>query len=161
MSSVDGVPHDFHGRQVGLGTLFASALYERIFRIESPDCSSLAPDIDKAFWGPIAESIDKQYQAKKATLETMRRKLTDGGTWQNFLSACRPKIRPPVQIKSCLRTAGAAHTIADIGCSRERLLAAALHMQEIRSRPTVIDLALAVGILPEATEEIVDEWLTT
>jgi len=161
MSSVDGVPHDFHGRQVGLGTLFASALYERIFRIESPDCSSLAPDIDKAFWGPIAESIDKQYQAKKATLESMRTKLTDNGTWQSFLASCRPKIRPPEQIKSCLRTAGAAHTIADIGCSRERLLAAALHMQEIRSRPTVIDLAWAVGILPEATEKIIDEWLTT
>ncbi len=159
MSSVDGVPHDFHGRQVGLGTLFASALYERIFRIESPDCSSLAPDIDRAFWGPIAASIDKQYQAKKATLEAMRTKLADDGTWQNFLTSCRPKIRPPEQIKSCLRTAGAAHTIADIGCSRERLLAAVLHMQEIRSRPTVIDLAWAVGVLPTAAEEIIDEWL--
>ncbi len=161
MSSVDGAAHDFHGRQVGLGTLFASALYERIFRIESPGCSSLVPDIDRAFWGPIAESIDEQYQAKKATLEAMRTKLTDGGTWQNFLAACRPKIRHPAQIKSCLRAAGAAHTIEDIGCSRERLLAAALHMQEIRSRPTVIDLAWAVGVLPAAAEEIIDEWLIT
>lgn len=161
MSSVDGVAHDFHGRQVGLGTLFASALYERIFQIESPNCSALIPDIDRAFWGSIAASIDEQYQAKKATLETMRTKLADGITWQNFLTSCRPKIRPPEQIKSCLRAAGAAHTIADIGCSRERLLAAALHMQEIRSRPTVIDLAWAVGVLPKAAEEIIDQWLTT
>jgi len=160
MSSVDGIPHDLHGRQVGLGTLFASALYDRIFRIESPDCSPLVPDIDSTFWGPLAASIDQQYQPKKAMLETMREKLTYGQTWQNFLAACRRKVRPPDQIKSCLQAAGAAHIFADIGCSRERLLAAALHMHEIRKRPTVIDLAWAMGILPTAAEEIIDDWLT-
>jgi len=159
MSSVDGVPHDLHGRQVGLGTMFASALYERILRIETPECFPLVPDIDSVFWGPIAASIDQQYQAKKPMLVAMREKLTDGKTWQSFLARCRSKVRPPDQIKSCLRAAGAAHTISDIGCSRERLLAAALHMQEIRKRPTVIDLAWAVGILPVAAEEIIDNWL--
>ena len=69
-------------------------------------------------------------------------------------------VRPPGQIKSCLRAAGAAHTFADIGCSRERFLAAALHMHEIRQRATVVDLAWLLGILPAAAEEIVDDWLT-
>jgi len=159
MSSVDGVPHDLHGRQVGLGTMFASALYERIFLIETPECFPLVPDIDSTFWGPIAASIDQQYQTKKPMLAAMREKLTDGKTWQSFLARCRSKVRRPDQIKNCLRAAGAAHTISDIGCSRERLLAAALHMQEIRKRPTVIDLAWAVGILPTAAEEIIDNWL--
>jgi len=159
-SSVDGVPHDLHGRQVGLGTLFASALYERIFRVGRPVCLPVAVDIDGSFWGPLAASVRQQYQAKKPMLEIMARKLADGQTWGAFLSACRGKVRPPDQIKSCLRTAGAAHTFADIGCSRERFLAAVLHMHEIRNRPTVVDLAWVLGILPGAAEEIVDDWLT-
>jgi len=160
-SSVDGVPHDLHGRQVGLGTLFASALYERIFQVESPVCSPMASDMDSSFWGPLAASVRQQYQAKRPMLEIMAEKLADGKTWRAFLAACRCKVRPPDQIKSCLQAAGAAHTFADIGCSRERFLAAVLHMHEIRKRPTVVDLAWVLGILPAAAEEIVDGWLTT
>ncbi|MHC4681542.1 MAG: iron-containing alcohol dehydrogenase [Planctomycetota bacterium] len=161
VSSVDGVPHDLHGRQVGLGTLFASALYDRILRIESPDCSPVLADIDGTFWGPLAPSVRQQYEPKKSMLETMPEKLTDGQTWPTFLTACRCQVRSPEQIKNCLQAAGAAHTFADIGCSRERLLAAVLHMHEIRTRPTIIDLAWILGILPGAADQIIDCWLTT
>jgi glycerol dehydrogenase-like iron-containing ADH family enzyme len=92
-------------------------------------------------------------------LKTICEKLNDGKTWDAFLAAARQQVRPPAQIKSCLRTAGAAHTFAGIGCSRERLLAAVLHMHQIRKRPTIIDLAWILGILPEAAEEIIDRWL--
>ena len=160
MSSVDGVPHDLHGRQVGLGTVFASALYERIFQIENPARSPAPADIDSSFWGLLAESVRRQYHPKISMLELMAKKLNDDETWQVFLAACRCKVRSPGQIKSCLQAAGAAHTFADIGCTRERFLAAVLHMHEIRSRPTVIDLAWVLGILPAAAEEIVEEWLT-
>ena len=161
MSSVDSVPHDLHGRQVGLGTLFASALYERLVRIESPACSSVPADIDGGFWGPLAGNVRQQYQAKKPALERMAETLGDGKTWGAFLEACGRRVRPADQIKSCLRAAGAAHTFVEIGCSRERFLAAALHMHEIRQRATVVDLAWLLGILPAAAEEIVDDWLTT
>jgi len=160
MSSIDGAAHDLHGRQVGLGTLFTSALYDRILRIERPHSLRLPPDVDSIFWGPLAESIRQQYEQKKPMLETMCGKLTDGQIWRAFLAACRRQVRPPEQIKSCLQSAGAAHTYADIRCSRERLLAALGHMHEIRKRPTIIDLAWVLGILPAAAEEITDRWLT-
>lgn len=161
MSNIDGVAHDLHGRQVGLGTLFSSAIYDRIFQIENPTCHTFCPDIDSAFWGPLAESVRQQYEQKKPRLQTICEGLTDRKTWRTFLAACRHQVRSPGQIKNCLRTAGAAHTFADIGCSRQRLLAALLHMHEIRKRPTIIDLAWILGILPGATDEIVDRWLTT
>ncbi|UCG59172.1 MAG: iron-containing alcohol dehydrogenase, partial [Phycisphaerales bacterium] len=160
MSGVDGVAHDLHGRQVGLGTLFASALYDRIFQIDTPDPCSLPPDIDRAFWGRLAENVHQQYEQKKPAIQTLRERLTDGGSWRQFLTACRSQVRPPDQIKNCLRAAGAAHTFSDIGCSRERLLAAIGHMHEIRKRPTIVDLAWILGILPGAADEIVDRWLT-
>jgi glycerol-1-phosphate dehydrogenase [NAD(P)+] len=159
MTSIDGIEHDLHGRQVGLGTIFASALYERIFKIDKPVCHPYPNDIDSKFWDHLASSVREQYEQKIPTLRTICEKLADGKTWSAFIAAARQQIRTPAQIKNCLKTAGAAHTVADIGCSRERLLAAALHMHEIRKRPTIIDLAWILGIMPSAAEEIIDRWL--
>jgi glycerol-1-phosphate dehydrogenase [NAD(P)+] len=170
MSSIDGIAHDLHGRQVGLGTLFTSAIYDRIFQIEDPTrVAGILPairgrdaldTIDSMFWGSLTESVRQQYEQKKPLLQSLSEKLTNSETWQTFLTASRNQVRSPDQIKNCLRTAGAAHTFEDIGCSRRRLRAAILHMHEIRKRPTVIDLAWILGILPGATDEIIDQWLT-
>ena len=161
ISSIDGVPHDLHGRQVGIGTIFAAAIYERIFQIETPKCLSFPSGIDSTFWGPLAENVRLQYELKKPALHTIREKLTDVVTWQTFIAAAREQVRSPNEIKSCLKSAGAAHTFADIKCSRERLLSAVLQMHEIRKRPTIIDLAWMLGILPDSADEIIDTWLTT
>ena len=160
MSSIDGALHDLHGRQVGLGTIFASALYERIFKIEKPVCRSYPSDIDSKFWGPLAGNVRQEYEQKLPVLQTICEKLADGKIWGEFLIAARQQVRSPAQIKNCLKAAGAAHTFAGIGCSRERVLAAALHMHEIRKRPTIIDLAWILGIMPAAAGEIIDRWLT-
>jgi len=160
MSSIDGIPHDLHGRQVGLGTIFASALYERIFKIETPVCHPYPVDIDSTFWGSLAGNVRQEYEQKIPKLRTICEKLADGKTWNAFLAAARQQVRTPEQIKNCLKTAGAAHTFAGIGCDREHVLAAALHMHQIRKRPTIIDLAWILGILPGAAGEIIDRWLT-
>ena len=160
MSSIDGVKHDLHGRQVGLGTIFASALYERILKIEKPTCHPYPGDIDEAFWGPLAENVRQEYELKIPRLQIISEKLADGKTWNAFLATVAAQVHSPAQIKNCLKTAGAAHTFTDIGCSRERVLAAALHMHQIRKRPTIIDLAWILGIMPGAAGEIIDRWLT-
>jgi glycerol-1-phosphate dehydrogenase [NAD(P)+] len=161
MSGIDGIAHDLHGRQVGLGAIFASAIYDRIFRIETPRCHPFPTEIDSIFWGDRADNVREQHELKKSALQTMSEKLQDGATWQAFLTAARQQVRSPRQIKNCLKAAGAAHTFADIGCSRQRLLAAVLHMHEIRKRPTVIDLAWLLGILPDAARQIIGCWLTS
>jgi glycerol-1-phosphate dehydrogenase [NAD(P)+] len=161
MSSIDDIPHDLHGRQVGIGTIFSAALYERIFKIETPKCLCPPSDIDSTFWGPLAENVSDQYNQKKPMLETIREKLTNVQIWQTFISATRDQVRSPNEIKYCLKTAAAAHTFDDIKCSRERFLSAVLHMHEIRKRPTIIDLAWILGILPDSADEIIDTWLTS
>jgi glycerol-1-phosphate dehydrogenase [NAD(P)+] len=160
MSSIDGVEHDLHGRQVGLGTIFASVIYEHVLKIEKPACHPYPDDIDSKFWGPLAENVRREYQQKMPMLQKIREKLADSKTWNEFIATTRQQVRSPAQIKNCLKTAGAAHTFDDIGCSRERLLEAALHMHQMRKRPTIIDLAWILGILPEAAEGIIDRWLT-
>ena len=160
MSSVDGAGHDLHGRQVGLGTIFACALYERIAAIERPECVEMPGDIDAAFWGPLAANVRGQYEAKKELMQTIRRQAADGKVWEGFRDMCRSQVRATEEVKHCLRRAGAASTFADIGCSRPRLRDAVLHMHEIRTRPTVVDLAWMTGILPNAADDLIDRWLT-
>ena len=53
-----------------------------------------------------------------------------------------------------------AVTADDIGCSREALRAAMLHMHEMRKRFTIVDLAWMLGVLPGAADAIISEWLT-
>lgn len=161
MSSVDRIAHDLHGRQVGLGTIFASALYDRILQIEQPTLRPMPSHIDSDFWGDCAENIRDQYEQKKPANRIISQKLRDEKIWRAFINAAGKQVLPPDKIKECLKTAGAAHTFEDIGCSRERFLAAARHMHEIRKRPTIIDLAWMIGILPEAADDIIDTWLTS
>ncbi len=157
---VDGVEHDMHGRQVGLGTIFASALYEKILTIETPKCTDAPTAIDRKFWGRLADTVEEQYNLKKPHLEIMKQKLTDINNWRQLKSLINPRVRKPADIKNCLKLADAAHRIDDIVCSRERVLSAALHMHEIRKRCTVVDLAYVLGIMPDMTEQIIDDWLT-
>jgi glycerol-1-phosphate dehydrogenase [NAD(P)+] len=161
MSVNDGVAHDLHGRQVGLGVIFACALYERILRIEKPKFNPMPSRIDAAFWGGRAGNVRDQYEQKTPSIRMVGERLESRETWRAFLDKAAEQVRPPGRIKNCLKAAGAAHTLADIGCSRERLLAAAGHMHEIRKRPTIVDLAWMLGILPGAADEIIDTWLTS
>jgi len=160
MSLVDGVPHDLHGRQVGLGTILAAALYEKIFQRDHPRCVPLPQAIDHPFWGHIADPVAEQYQLKQPLMETMRLKIEDPAFWNRLLSAARKTVRPPQAIKNCLKQAGAAHTYPEIKYSRDRIRQAVLHMHEIRKRPTVVDLAWLLGILPAQTDDLIDQWLS-
>ena len=100
----------------------------------------------------ILENIRIQNRVKAVEI------LSQGDSWDRLREEVKPFLRPPDQIRNCLKRAGAAFRAEDIGCSRERLLCAVLHAHEIRSRFTVIDLARLVGVLPQAAEEIVEEW---
>ncbi|MBW1963169.1 MAG: iron-containing alcohol dehydrogenase, partial [Deltaproteobacteria bacterium] len=159
MSSVDGIPHDLHGRQVGLGTIFAAALYERLRAIESPRFFDLPDTIDKPFWGKLAGPVSEQYAAKQPHLMQMRDRLSDSAQWNRFRETVFSSAISPERIANCLYSAGAARFVNDIGCSVQRAKMAIVHMHEIRKRCTVVDLAWMVGILPDAVDEIMEQWL--
>ena len=158
MSSLDGTPHDLHGRQVGIGTVLASEVYRRVISLESPDFSRASMDLDKEFWGVLGDGIEAQCTLKVERLRKAVEILSQGDSWDRLREEVKPFLRSPDQIHNCLKRAGAAFRAEDIGCSRERLLCAVSHAHEIRSRFTVIDLARLVGVLPQAAAEIVEEW---
>lgn len=158
MSSLDRAPHDLHGRQVGVGTILASEIYRRILRTESPAVSPGSSRPDEEFWGALASQVRGHCAEKVERLNRAAEILRQGDRWDQLRAAVKPFLRPPEQIRDCLRRAGAAYRAEDISCSRDRLLTALRHSHEIRSRFTVIDLARMVGVLPQAAAEIIEEW---
>jgi len=159
MSLVDGASHDLHGRQVGLGTLFSAALYERLRVLPSVDAVSMPDAIDRTFWGPLADSVSAQYNAKKPYLQQMSESIREPARWQALRDTLCRYFRPALTIADCLSTAHAARFVDDIQCDRRRARSAILHMHEIRKRCTVVDLAWITGILPGAVDDIMDQWL--
>ncbi|MBU4198949.1 MAG: sn-glycerol-1-phosphate dehydrogenase [Verrucomicrobia bacterium] len=154
-----GLKHDYHGRQVGLGTIFTCALYERIFALESPTFRTVTEPTDTAFWTSLADVVEEEHILKRQKAERAVQELNRPGMWDQVRATLAPTLRKAAEIKQCLRAAGAAHRIEDIGCTREHFLAAALHCHQMRERYTVIDLARAVGIMPKAADEIIEEYL--
>ena len=157
MSSLDGVPHDLHGRQVGIGTVLASEVYRRVISLESPSFSRAPMDVDKEFWGVLGDEIETNCAQKVERLHKAVEILSQRDAWDRLREEVTPFLRPPERIRNCLKRAAAAYRAEDIGCTRERLLRAVLHLHESRPRFTVIDLARLVGLLPQAAAEIVED----
>ncbi|MGQ9661618.1 MAG: sn-glycerol-1-phosphate dehydrogenase [Kiritimatiellia bacterium] len=155
------VAHDYHGRQVGIGTIFAAALYERLITLESPVFRDVSAPTDAAYWGPLTPVVEEEHGPKRRRAALALQRLRHPGVWDQVRSIACANSLPAARIKECLRCAGAAHRLSDIGCTMERFLAAVQHSHEIRERYTVIDLARATGILPGAAPEIVTEYLLT
>lgn len=159
-SHVDRKPHDLHGRQVGVATIFVAALYQRIFALGAPELRPVTAPFDRTLWGPIAEAVAAEHAKKQASAEAACAALSPPAAWAALKAEIGPVLRSPNRIKECLARSGAAHRISDIGCTRERFLTAIRYCGAIRGRFTSIDLAWLTGVLPGAAEEIVDEWLT-
>jgi len=162
MAEVRGETHDLHGRQVGIGTLLSAALFERVLAIENVVLRDLPSGVDEGFWivPSVACAVRKQYEAKRQRLEPIGRQIGSAGTWDRLRTRVAAEVQSAETIHDWLMRAGGATSLADIGCSRQRIRSAILHMHEIRTRFTIIDLAWLVGVMPAAVDDILDEWLS-
>ncbi len=158
-ADVDGVAHDLHGRQVGVGTIFAAALYARILALPAPVFDGAPLALDRVAWGRLAGSIEAHHEKQSARLAQAARRLSEPGVWTAVREAIAPTLPSGAWIKDVLARAGAAHRIADIGISRERFTWAVTSCAQIRERFTSMDLAWASGVLPAAIDPIVGELL--
>jgi len=160
LAHVDGREHDLHGRQVGVATIIAAALYEEALSLTDPTFDATGAPFDPSIWGPIADAVRSEHEKKQARMVEACGKLSQPGVWTTLQAELRPLLRSPESIKACLAKAGAAHRFRDLGCTRERFLTALMHGAGIRGRFTSLDLAWATGVLPGAAERLVDQWVT-
>jgi len=161
MAEVRGGTHDLHGRQVGIGTLLSAALYERVLAMDSPVPRDLPRRVDEKFWTApsVVAAVARQYEAKRQSHELVRQRIADAPLWDELRTRLAGTVKSPGVVRDWLQRAGGAVSTRDIGCSREQIRDAILHMHEIRERFTIVDLAWVVGILPDAADDLIDQWL--
>jgi glycerol-1-phosphate dehydrogenase [NAD(P)+] len=155
LAAVEGTEHDYHGRQVGIGTIIASELYARLLAIEAPQAELRKKDVCPDTWGPLCRAVGKQFGEKRQKLLTVARQISRPDTWDDLRQQLAPMLRPSSSIRSCLRRARAAASANDIGTTPEQLTDVLLHADEIRSRVTCLDLAWLTGILPDQADDII------
>jgi glycerol-1-phosphate dehydrogenase [NAD(P)+] len=158
-AEVEHVSHDLHGRQVGLGTIFAAALYERVLSLPSPSFEARPLPLDTSTWGQLSSAIAPHHAKQTERMAAAAHKLAEPGTFERVRSALTPMLPKASWIKDVLQRAGAAHRVTDIGIDRQRFLWAVHNCAQIRERFTSIDLGFVTSVLPGAAEPIVDSLL--
>lgn len=159
---------EFHGVQVGIGTVATARLYEMML-------ASDAGDIDRAavasirergevalagcrnFFGKAYAAIEPEYRKKYPTREAMEDEaaaiLRD---WNALRDLVRPFLLTSERLRGILVSAGAKTSFRDIGVAPgvfRNILRLALC---VRSRYTVLDAAFAVGLVDAWAETIIN-----
>lgn len=158
-----GLPHDFHGCQVGVGTIAAAFLYQRLTELDPHSIdierrvAHLLPwddyrEVLRDRFGTLYEAVLPHSECAYPTPEQLSsrlRLLFD--RWEPLLSEVRRTLRTHESIEDELRRADCPVRFSDIGVAdRERAFASIAWAKDIRSRYTILHLAWDLGL--------VDEW---
>lgn len=155
----EGVAHDLHGRQVGIGTVFAAALYREALERGTPPLRGEPLPFDRKGWGSIADAVALHHEKQSVRFAAACERLRAPGVWQRLRAELLPMLPEADWIKRVLQQAGAAHRIADLGIDRERFVWAVHNGAQMRERFTSLDLGWATGVLPDHTAAIIERYL--
>jgi glycerol-1-phosphate dehydrogenase [NAD(P)+] len=157
-----GGPQDLHGCQVGVATLAAAQLYERLL---STDILSLESPQHEP-WDAVAERLACHFGALWPAVEPIAHQVHgDDTSRRNRLQllchdwpATRQSLRDILGADSAstgeLLRAGAPVRFAEIGVSTEGARAALLHARFVRTRYTILDLAAELGVLESWVDDL-------
>ncbi|GAC1363444.1 MAG: hypothetical protein NVSMB42_23170 [Herpetosiphon sp.] len=157
-----------HGFKVGVGTIAAAALYERVL---TRDLTNLDVDRLCAAW-PSREQIEKTVRqghdipqlaenavdeslAKYITSEQLRARLHKIRThWLSIRTRLHTQLMTASELHTSLTAAGCPTEPVAVGITAPQLRASYWLARTIRSRYTVLDLVFETGILDECIDEL-------
>jgi glycerol-1-phosphate dehydrogenase [NAD(P)+] len=161
----EAVPHGF---KVGVGTIAAAALYERVLKRDfgALDVESLARawpsrddterqvraahELPELAENAVDESLAKYVDARqlRERLELLRER------WPTLREQLRAQLLPAAQLREMLQAAGCPTDPRAIGVDFARLRQSYVLARTIRARYTVLDLVYETGILDECVDEM-------
>lgn len=162
------LPYDFHGCQVGVGTLTTAHIYER-FRALDP--SSI--DIDARIaahrsweehegmlrerFGPLFGAVQKHAQPAYPSAETLRARLQQiVSEWDVLADEVGAMLRTRQSLEDELSAAGCPTRFRDLDVGRERAREAIVWSKDIRNRYTILHAAWELGFLEEWADEALE-----
>jgi glycerol-1-phosphate dehydrogenase [NAD(P)+] len=160
--------HASHGFKVGIGSIAASALYERLLaknldhldiegiRGSWPSIEALERILDQVFPNPkMVENAIKESRAKFSLpddlaewMELIREQ------WPSLKVKLEKQLMKAVELRERLQSAGCATKPEEIGLTRQQLKESYFLARSIRRRYTVLDMAAEAGLLTDCVEEL-------
>ncbi len=162
------LPYDFHGCQVGVGTLTSAHFYEKFLAMKASDV-----DVDAAVarlqpwdeydallrdrFGVLYDAVVKHAQPGYPSPEDLRARLQLLiEKWDDIRTAVKATLRTRQQIEDELASCGAPIRFSHLGIDRDRALRSVIHSKDIRNRYTILHLAWELGTLEQWGEEALD-----
>lgn len=163
------LPCDFHGCQVGVGTLTTAYLYERLMamnpsEIDVEACVSRLMDWPKyrerlaERFGPLFDAVVKHAELAYPTPDVMRARLTRlVSDWDRVMGSVSQTLRTKNSLEAELLEAKCPVRYSELNVDRERALAAVVNSKDIRNRYTILHLAWELGVLEDWAEAALGE----
>jgi glycerol-1-phosphate dehydrogenase [NAD(P)+] len=164
-----GKPHDFHGCQVGVGTLTTALLYEKLQALDPStiDIDQLVDDLPqwadyeqglRERFGELFDAVVKHAKPGYPTPEELRSRLTQlVEEWDMVLEEVRSTLRSEKSLEDELVSAEAPVRFSDLGVDKDRAWRAIAHSKDIRNRYTILHLAWELGVLDDWADQAVEQ----
>ncbi len=158
---------DFHGTQVGVGTVAIARLYERMLACEEVDADAVASVWERGnaalarsrdFFGASYPSVESQFEKKRGgrreAEEEARRIARE---WHSIREMVRPFLVPAARVRDTLMRAHAKVTYEDLGVSPEVFEGVLSLAMCTRSRYTAMDVAFSAGLIDGWVDEVISK----
>lgn len=163
------LPNDFHGCQVGVGTLTTAYIYERLRGMDPStiDVDALVdgllpwPQYRKVLegrFGSLFGAVVKHAEPAYPDAETLRgrlNRLIEG--WDEITAAVGRTLRTKDSLEEELVIAKCPVRYKDLGVDEERALQSITDCKDIRNRYTILHLAWELGMLDAWAEGALEE----
>lgn len=163
-----GLPKNFHGAQVGVGTIIMLNTYAYLreidpSRIDPQKVLRSRPSLEaieaenRALYGDKAASFDQVARKKRIPDDQYPayiRSILD--SWEQIWTEIDPYVAPVDRIRVPFEQAGVPYSLESIHRTREQAREAMLHGSHYRPRYTVLDLLWELGLFPQAADEILE-----
>jgi glycerol-1-phosphate dehydrogenase [NAD(P)+] len=161
----DGWELDLHGRQVGIGCILMSALWERLLRLEADDlvpaegCDAGSLEVDmRDVYGPLSEPCLREIRGKSPAPDAVGARLRRARElWPELKRLLADTVVPARQMRADLAAGGAPLRLEQIGRSPNQARLALRWARTLRNRYTCLDLAAETGHLDGWIDELVAE----
>lgn len=160
-----GLPHDLHGRQVGVATIAIAVLYEQLLELITRGSIDLRQLAQTRPWHTTDQQLQQIFgplwPATRGTARTASRiadsdvlaRLDRFACADELAPLLRSSLSPARQLQQELAAAGAPVSFAALGVDLPRARRVLLNARHIRSRYTILDLAAELGCLDAWVEE--------
>lgn len=163
-----GKPKNYHGSQVGIGTVIMSTAYDMLREMDlshlnideiersRPSMAALQLEHEQVF-GNYHAVFDGVVAKKRIPDEDFRpyiRNIVD--SWERVWPEIEPFLLPASEIRSIMKNAGAQISLASIHRTAEDALQALLFGSRYRPRYTILDLLWEMGLFPEYAQKVLD-----